>query len=259
MSGYGSIARVYDGEYGGIDADIAHHLHRLAARRVRGAVLELGCGTGRVAVRLAREGYRVTGLDSSRQMLRRAWRARRLLPPEVALRLRYATQDMTSFRFRHRFGAVVAAFSTFNLLATAEQRRACLERVGAHLEPGGVLLLDMVPRGPAGRSLPRRAVTSYRVPGSDRWVDKTVDELPDDVSGVVHVRYAYSVRRWLDDAEVDSLSATFDLAPLGCGEVETLLEDAGFLVDHSWGSYRGDPYRPDSRRLLVEATYRPAP
>ena len=71
MSGYGSVAKYFDGEYDGFRQDIDFYLDRLQADRVRGPVLEPGCGTGRVVAPLAVAGFRVSGFDTSDAMLRR--------------------------------------------------------------------------------------------------------------------------------------------------------------------------------------------
>ena len=113
------------------------------ARRAGGPVLELGSGTGRVAIALAVEGISVTGLDRSTAMIDIAEKRRALLPEPTAARIRYVHGDMADFSLEERFGMVVAAFRSFQSILEPTDQRRCLECVRRHLKPGGVLVLDL--------------------------------------------------------------------------------------------------------------------
>ncbi len=252
MSGYhyGFIARVYDAEYAFQD-DVALLRARLAEEHVRGAILELGCGTGRVAIPLAEAGFAVTGVDLSAVMLRRARQRRRDLPPDVASRLRFSLQDMTCFRLPRRFAAAVIAFSTLNLVPEPARRRACLGRVHGHLEPGGLLLLDC----PAvhADSQPYRGRVTFPLPGRGLVAEKRISERFDARRRCLRVRYDYQVRRWTDGVTVDRLRVRFALAVLDRLEVEQALEAAGFVVESLVGDYRGRPFGSRSPRMIFTA------
>ena len=101
-------------------------------------VLDLGCGAGEpIAAHLASRGHPVTGIDLSPAMLDLA-RARR---PDGDWR----EGDMRALDLPERFGGIVAWDSFFHL--TAEEQRAALPRIAAHLAPGGALLLTVGPGG----------------------------------------------------------------------------------------------------------------
>ncbi len=254
-TGYGGLSRLYDHEYRGYQADLDLYLDRLRENRVRGPLLELGCGTGRVALRLAEAGYPVTGLDLSESMLRRARRRRRRLTPTAAGRLHFARRDMTSFHLPAAFGAVIIAFSTFNMLIGDDQRSSCLACCADHLSPRGVLLMDLFAPSPhpatggAARSL--RVDSRFLVPPWGHEAEKQVEETPR--GDLLDVRYRYTVRRPRDGSAVDELEVRFTLAPLTRPKLEKLLYDAGFDVETVYGDYRGNPYGPRSPRLIVEA------
>jgi len=252
MGGYRRLAGLYDGEYRHSAGDVELYLERLGRERARGPVLDLGCGTGRVAIPLAEAGFRVTGIDYDRAMLRRAWRRRAALPPEVAGRLRFSLQDMTRFALPGRCAAVVIAFSTFNLLTEAEARRACLGRIAGHLQPGGLLLLDLVAAEgppPAARSF----TSSFQLPPWGDLVHKLTEERFDRATGLDHVRYSYQVRRWADDRLRSHYELELTLARLGRAEVESLLYAAGFDVEEVVGDYRSNPLTARSPRMVVQA------
>jgi hypothetical protein len=160
---------------------------------------------------------------------------------------------MVSFRYRQRFGAVVLAFSTLNLLPAAEDRRRCLRRVAEHLEAGGLLLADLPnPEAPAAAA-PRRHGTSFRLPGSGHLVTKTVEERDEPGAGAVAVRYTYTARRWLDDAVVDELQVDFSLARIGRREIEGMLAEVGLDPEEIWGDYRGEAFGARSPRMILGA------
>jgi SAM-dependent methyltransferase len=253
MPGYGGIAKIYDGEYRNFTADIALYLSILGDDRVRGPLLELGCGTGRVALPLVRAGYRVTGVDISNEMLARARRQRRALAAEEAVRLRFSLQDMTRFSFPRRFSAALVAFSTLALVTDPAERASCLERVHRHLEAGGLLLIDLPHPTAVGSGDGARFTSRFQVPPWGHVVDKVVEERA--AADGVHrlIRYRYTVSRYVDGAVVDRFEASFGLACLDRREIELALYAAGFDVEKVFGDYRGNPHGPRSPRMIFQA------
>ena len=113
------------------------------ARDTGGPVLELACGTGRIALALAEAGHDVTGVDLSEGMLSFARRKAVALPPEAGSRLTLARQDMTAIDLGRRFGFAFVAFRSFQHLLTIDLQRRALEGVHRHLAPGGRLALHL--------------------------------------------------------------------------------------------------------------------
>jgi SAM-dependent methyltransferase len=105
----------------------------------RGRLLDIGCGTGRVALDLAGRGHEVTGLDSDAELVRElASRAR-----ERGLRVDTVTADARSFSLGRRYAIAIAPMQVFQLLGGPDGRRAALERAREHLEPGGVIAVAL--------------------------------------------------------------------------------------------------------------------
>jgi SAM-dependent methyltransferase len=113
------LAALYD-----LDAphgpDAAIDWFRAIAGRTGGPVLELGCGTGRVAIPLAQDGHDVVGLDRSPAMLARAERHAR----REGVTLRLVEGDMRSFSFSEAFPLIAIPFNTFLMLAPSDRWRA---------------------------------------------------------------------------------------------------------------------------------------
>jgi SAM-dependent methyltransferase len=136
------VAAAYDAEHAGDDItrdDIPFYVG-LAREAAAGghSVLELGCGTGRVTLPIACAGVRVTGLDSSAEMLAVA-RGRAL----DAMNPRWVLADMASFQLDERFGLVIIPFRSFLLLLTVEEQESCLRCVRDHLVDGGRLAFNI--------------------------------------------------------------------------------------------------------------------
>ncbi|PWB78636.1 MAG: hypothetical protein C3F15_01135 [Holophagae bacterium] len=254
MGSFASLAALYDAEHRTLVADIDLYLDLLHEARVRGPVLELACGSGRVAAPLALAGHRVTGLDLSPEMLRRARARRRALPPEAAARLRFSRQDMRSFRFRQPFAAAIIPFSSLALLPEAADRAACLGCTARHLQPRAPLVIDLpspVSSAPTGG--PRIVVSHFRLPRWGEPIEKLVEETIDLGRGTTRVRYRYRLVRPSDGTVVEIAEASFELARIERRQIEAQLYAAGFDVVAVAGDYRGTRHGPSSPRLVVHA------
>jgi SAM-dependent methyltransferase len=113
------------------------------ARASGGPVLDLGTGTGRVAIPLARAGFTVVGLDLSPHMLAQARQKLEREPAEVRDRVRLVQGDMAAFDLGERFGLAVIPFRGFQIITTPQAQRNCLTSVHTHLRPGGILVLHL--------------------------------------------------------------------------------------------------------------------
>lgn len=102
-------------------------------------VLELGCGTGRVTIAIARAGVEVTGLDLSAPMLTEARRKGNGIP-----RLTWVHADMRSLALTQRFGLICIPFRSLQHLLTDDDLHAALRRCWEHLRPNGVLAFNLM-------------------------------------------------------------------------------------------------------------------
>ncbi len=102
-------------------------------------MLDLACGTGTLALQMARQGWRVWGVDGSEGMLREA---RRKFAGRK-LRVTFLRQDLTSFSLPVRVHLVTSLFDSLNHLLTPRDLSAAFRRVHATLLPGGLFLFDV--------------------------------------------------------------------------------------------------------------------
>jgi len=139
----GLHVETYDVQHDTIPGGDDVSFFRDLAGHAGGPVLELGCGTGRVAIPLAEAGFDVVGFDRSAAMLAVAAERRRSLPADVRRRLRFVEGDMTDFRLGRRFGFIFAAFRVFMALPDEFAQRSALAAIRRHLRPGGLLSIDL--------------------------------------------------------------------------------------------------------------------
>jgi SAM-dependent methyltransferase len=139
----GMAVRTYDLfiEGGPFAGDI--DFYRACARRFGKTVLELGLGTGRVAIPLAEDGCTVTGIDLAPAMLDLAARRIAALPSEVAKRIDLVRGDMTDFDLSTTYDWIVIAARAFQHLIEPAQQRASLRAMHRNLKPGGHLVMHL--------------------------------------------------------------------------------------------------------------------
>src|SRR5574337_880664 len=121
-------------------ADLGFYLE--LARSHGGPILELGCGTGRVLLPLARAGHCVAGLDLSEGMLSKCRAKLDAEPPAVRERVRLVQGSMTDFEVAETFCLIFIPFRPFQHLLAVDEQMACLRCAHRHLEPGGKLVVD---------------------------------------------------------------------------------------------------------------------
>ena len=135
---YDAWADIYDAVFSYVTDDIPFYIDE--ARRAGGAVLELGCGTGRVAIPIAQSGIDIVGLDYSTAMLQRA---RRKADAARATTLTLAQGDMRDFTLSRQFSLVIIPFRGLLSLLSVEDEARALLNIKRHLAPGGRLIFDI--------------------------------------------------------------------------------------------------------------------
>ncbi len=147
LGDYVPIAELYDAEYAGLDylqQDVPFVLRLLGRRHLR--VLELGCGTGRATLALARAGHEVTGVDFSAGMLAVARQKAAREPKGVAARLHWIRQDLRRLKVGAKgdgFDAVLLLFNTLCSFSRLADLTLVLARAAAAVRPGGRLVVDL--------------------------------------------------------------------------------------------------------------------
>jgi SAM-dependent methyltransferase len=133
-------ARFYDAYFTGVDGEVEFYVDE--AHDAAGAVLELGCGTGRVLLPIARAGVDIVGLDLAADLLAALRDKLARENSETQQRVDLVRADMCDFQLRRRFAAIFVPYRTFQHLLTPDDQLRSLEQIAQHLDVGGRLVFN---------------------------------------------------------------------------------------------------------------------
>lgn len=236
------------------EADIPFYLGLVGDARSR-TVLELACGTGRLLLPLAAVVDQITGVDASPHMLARARHKLMGAPAEASARVRLVQDDMRSFRLDHAFDVAIVAAKSFGHLLTPRDQLAALGALRRHLEPGGVLALDLL--NPSPHWLGRKPGWVWHdllqeVPGEDLVVSRKESVVRSDGASQVRIMRS-EYEEVASDGTVRKRFVEWPIRFTYRFEAEHLLARAGFEVEAVHGGYDREPYDQDAPTMLVVA------
>ena len=222
------------------------------AKHADGSVLELACGTGRVAIQLARGGVSVVGLDLSPHMLEIAQRKSKELD-----NLRWVKGNMQSFQLNEMFGLIIVTGDAFQHMITPEEQVACLECIKRHLRPGAQLvihvnhdsltwlggLVDQKEHPFEAEKKFIRATTGREIQPHSAWSYERSTQ-----TAIVHARWE----------ELDSdghVTDSWQMAPVRIHvvfrfEMEHLFSRVGFKVDAVYGDFSRNAFADNSPDMI---------
>jgi SAM-dependent methyltransferase len=189
-----------------------------------GAALELGIGTGRVALPLAERGVEVHGIDLSAAMVAR------LRAKPGAERIAVTIGDFATTRVDGRFSLVYLVFNTIGNLTTQDAQVACFANAAHHLEPGGCFVIELG----FGRGGPPLQVFDL----SDTHVG--IDERDAATQRLVSHHFTLVDGRWV--------RRSIPFRSIGLGELDLMARLAGMRLRERWGGWRREPFTSDSIR-----------
>jgi SAM-dependent methyltransferase len=224
-----AVAARYDASSAGVFAPavIEPMVDVLAELAGGGAALELGIGTGRIALPLARRGVRVHGIDLSAAMVAR------LRAKPGAEGIGVTIGDFATTRVPGRFSLAYLVFNTIMNLTTQDEQVACFQNVAAHLDDGGCFVIEvMVPelqRLPPGETVRPFDVTPTHL-GFDEY----------DVASQGLVSHHYS----FVDGDLDVGSVPFRY--VWPSELDLMARLAGMRLRERWSGWKREPFTSDS-------------
>jgi SAM-dependent methyltransferase len=228
---YGAaVADVYDELYGDDVLDTEGAVRRLSQLAGGGPVLELGVGTGRLALPLAAGGLRVHGIDASAAMLER------LRSKPGGCEVRVTQSDFSEFELSERFTLAVLAFNTIFALPHQDAQVRCFQQVATHLEPGGCFVVEaFVPdptRFQGGQSVRLRAMTDGHVALEVARIDPTS-------------QFMYTTQVHLRDSGVRLHAANHRYA--WPAELDLMARLAGLRLEDRREDWKGTPFTATSQ------------
>ena len=228
-SPYDTIAELYDPWSRSVTEDVGFYVAE--SRKSAGTVVELGVGTGRIAIPIAGKGKRVIGVDSSREML--ATCSRRAEAAGVADLLDLRLGDLCTPLVEEQVPLVICPFRSYLHLADDGERVEALAAARALLVPGGRLIFDVF------EPKPDDIAETH-----GRWLERE--------PGI------YERAHWDAEARTLTLSvrgpegaATMSLAWISRKEWQEILEETGFVVEACFGWFDRTPYRGGEDMIFI--------
>lgn len=192
-----------------------------------GPALELGVGTGRIAIPLAGRDVRVHGIDLSEAMIAR------LRAKPGAERVGVTVGDFATATVEGTFSIAYLVANTIMNLTTQDEQVACFQNVAAHLQPGGCFVIEVVVPG------------LRRLPPGERFqpfdVSPThlgLDEYDVARQGLISHHY------WLGEGDVEVLSPPFRY--VWPAELDLMARLAGMRLRERWGGWAREPFTSES-------------
>jgi SAM-dependent methyltransferase len=194
-----------------------------------GPALELGIGTGRIAMPLTARGVRVHGIELSRAMVAR------LQAKPGGEDIDVTIGDFSTATADGTFSLAYLVFNTIGNLTTQEAQAACFGNVARHLEPGGCFVIEV--GVPGLRRLPPGESFHVFDAGATHW---GIDEYDVANQGLVSHHFSLVDGRW------QLLSVPFRY--VWPSELDLMAELAGLTLRERWGDWHREPFTSESRK-----------
>jgi SAM-dependent methyltransferase len=195
----------------------------------RGTALELGIGTGRIALPLAQRGVAVHGIDLSEAMVAR------LRAKPGAEQIDVTIGDFATTTVDATFSVAYLVANTIMNLTTQDEQVACFRNVATHLEPGGCFVIEVLVPGlrrlPPGETFQLFDVSPTHV-GFDEY----------DVARQGLISHHY----WIEDGKVERFSPPFRY--VWPAELDLMAQLAGMTLRERWSGWNREPFTSDSSK-----------
>jgi SAM-dependent methyltransferase len=244
-------AILYDLEYADHTEDIAYYVDRARTSGARPRVLELGCGTGRLTLPIARAGVQIVGVDQAPSMLAALRRKLERERPEVRERVQLIEDSYPTSAVTGTFQAVLWPFNALHHCPDAAAVEAVLTAARAWMAPGGSVYLDaylpdreLYDRDPEGRYEPRQ----FQDPASGQTVESWEQGWWDEDKQIHHVVYVY---QWPDGTE---RRTHLELRMFSLGELHEIVTRAGLKVSRQGQDFHFTELGPRSLKWVAALT-----
>jgi SAM-dependent methyltransferase len=248
---YNTIARYYDAENEDMTDDLP--LYSELAQQAGGPILDIGCGTGRVMLHLAMEGFSVSGIDTSTAMLERG---RRKLKNRVDLveQVKFYEGNALDFTPPEKYPLILIPYNGLMHFRTADEVGSLLEHLKTLLSEGGLLAIDLPNAGETFATLEDGAVTlerSFVEPESGNFVMQQSVSTLNRTDQLQYITWIYD--EISPDKLVHRTVAPLILRYIFPVELDLLLEVNGLLRLERYGDYDKSAFEEGCPRLIVVA------
>lgn len=233
-------ANIYDGMNTHMD-DLPFY-KRWLPKNKKNRILELCCGTGRLTLPIASEGYDITGVDYTPSMLQKA----KTKATEAGLDIKFVEKDMRFLQLRESFDLIFIPFNSIHHLYTNEDLKKTLNVVKNHLKKGGTFLFDCY-----------NPNIHIIVDGEKELLPITQFTTPDGRDVSIHQIMKYEKKSQINRIEWHYfINGTFDskqhldMRMYFPQELDAWLKWMGFDIIHKFGNFEEAPFEDDSDKQI---------
>ena len=236
--------RYYDGRH----SDVTNVLNDLPfwseqAQTCGDPILELACGTGRVTLFLAKEGFKVAGIDVSNTMLAHAKKK------DDKNLVKWIKGDIRDFDLGERYALIIFPFNTICHLYESEDLEGCLSCVKRHLKQGGRFVIDVfnpdlsfLIRDPEKR----HPHAEYPDPDGKGKIFVTESNVYDSAAQINRITLYYKL-----PGQAEEVTDTLNMRIYFPQEIDALLRCNGFVIEKKYGDCDRSPFGPGSKKQII--------
>jgi len=215
--------------------------YKRQVKRYDDPVLELGCGTGRITIPIAREGYEIIGLDLSEKLLETA----RKKYKKENLNINWIKGDMRNFSLDKKFNLIFVPFNTIHHILSLEDMEKVLKNIRKHLKQDGRFIveffnpdLEILNRDPTEE----HKVTEYEGPGGEVKVTESTDY--ERAKQLMHLS-------WFYESNGEKMEREWTIRVWFPKEVDAILKYNDFKIEKKYGDFDESPMTNNSAQHIL--------
>jgi SAM-dependent methyltransferase len=236
----------------GIADDV--ELYKSLMRQYGKNVLEVCCGTGRIAIPLVQDGCHLTAVDLNEALLKQFKNKIQAIPGFRTEQLTIVKQDITRLSLTKKdFDVVICAFNSLLCIPDFDLQQQALIKIADHIKPNGLLALDIwnpLNMNITGDDLPAPFFTRRNPFNGNRYT-RFAGTGPMDIRQVQRVYGWYE--ETLRDGSIERKSYELQWRPIFRYEIQLMLEKAGFSLRRISGDNNNNPLTQHSLKMFIEA------
>ncbi len=215
-------------------------------------VLELGIGTGRIAIPLAQSGIQVVGIDNSIKMLAAL---KKKIDAGNINNISYYHQEMQNIMIESKFELILCPFCTFNFLLSIKEQEKALLAVRKSMKEKSKIVFDLLTPYTFSGALQDSSLKhfdSYSCLGEDSHIEIYTSSKFNQCNQILSQERVY--RKYDNDMLVAEFHSTMRNRLFFLGEFQLLLDKCGYKILNIYGNYKFSQFSQFSQSLIVVAT-----
>jgi SAM-dependent methyltransferase len=239
-----NIARFYDVIYNSLRDGVDNHYYFEKIAATKGAILEVGAGTGRLFIPALENGADIYAIDNSKFMLERL---KQKIDRKFYFRL--ALQDVRDIKLEKKFDLIISPFRVFSHLLSFKDQMAALDSIFYHLNPGGRLIFDLY--------VPDLELLLH---GFKKHIDfegeyepglllrRIVDTQNDLMKQITHITFTLE---WMENNKLENYKWEFDFRYFFRYELENLIKLSQFNTFAIFGDFKEHELCTESKEFII--------